>query len=376
LHARTGQLFSVLVAPVDVEEAVALPSTVSQLTLKSWLQRLIAPRPARGHGSAMEAAASQSGGRVSDVAPHALSPLGDQTAWDLPLLTWLANGSGFVDGPPGTREQTVLQRLDHLIGDSAAHHRLLPRAAAVIVPLLAKLRSPDLSLSDLSQQVSRDMALTTEIIRMANSAFYRRDAAVVELDHAIRLLGVQGLRTAIARAALKPLIDVRSGTLMASSGARLWEHTDRKAQLCSALSRDFGFEAFEGCLAALAHNAAWSAVMRTMDEIEGDRAWHLSPTFVATLGTCRDRVFAVLARQWQLVDALAPGPAELAAPDLRADASPAMRLLYTGDRLATLLCSPDRLRATALAEALLCDYDKSVRGCFQALQSAPRQVSR
>jgi HD-like signal output (HDOD) protein len=339
---------------------------VIQLALKSWFLRMVARQPTQ---------AAPSGAVVPDAAsaPQAPVALGDQTSWDLPLLAWMANGAAFVVGPAGAREDAALQQLDRLIADSSAHHRLLPRAAAVIPPLLARLRSVDLSLSDLSQHVSRDMTLTTEIIRMANSAHYRRDAAVVELDQAIQLLGVDGLRAAIARAVLKPLIDVRSGTLMASSGARLWEHTDRKAQLCSALARSLNIEAFDGCLAGLAHNAAWSAVLRTMDEVDGDWVWHLSPAFVAGLGERRDRLFAVVAQQWQLPDTVAPVAVDLAEPDLRADASPAMRLLYTGDRLAWLLCSPERSSAALLAETLLCESDASVRACYRALEEATRQ---
>jgi hypothetical protein len=132
-----------------------------------------------------------------------------------------------------------------------------------------------------------------------------------------------------------------------------------------------GVEPFEGYLSGLAHNAVWSAVLRAMDEIDGDLPWRLSPAFVTALGTRRDRLFALVARQWQLADSVAEAAAAMAELGLPADASAPMHLLYTGDRLAWLLCTPDdRARATALAEPLLRDADESVRACYHALGQA------
>ncbi len=345
--------------------------------MKSWLARLISPwQPAAAAAPpavAMPAAQPRAMGTAAAGAPARpdmpAAPV-DAASLDLAFLAWMAGGTACVVAPAGLRERAALQHLDRLIADTAAHHRLLPRAAAVIPPLLARLRSPALSLPDLQQQISRDVTLVAEVIRMANSLHYRRDAAVVELDHAIQLLGVDGLRKAIARAVLKPLIEARGGRLSACSATRLWEHTDRKAQLCAALARGMGFEPFDGYLSGLAHNAVWSVVLRTMDEIDGKAPWRLSPAFVTALGTRRDRLFAVVARQWQLADGMAEAAAERAALGLPGETSAPMRLLYGADRLAWLLCIPDRAHATAMAEPLLRDADDTVRACYAALEAA------
>ena len=297
--------------------------------------------------------------------------LGDQASLDLEFLAWIANGTVFVVAPAGLRERAALRHLDHLIEDEASHHRLLPRAAAVIPPLLARLRNPSVAVSELAQHVSRDMSLVAEIVRMANSPHYRREALVVELDHAMRVLGVDGLRKAIARALLKPLIDARGGRLVTCSAARLWEHSDKKAQLCAALARSMRVEPFEAYLSALAHNAVWSAVLRGMDDVAGEPPWRLSPAFVTALSARRDRVFAVIARQWQLADSVTEAAASMAEQGVAAEASAPMRLLYTGDRLAWLLCTPDRARAMTLVEPWLRDADETVRACYRALEPAP-----
>ena len=323
--------------------------------MNAWLARLFTPtqRPVAAVASRVVAQPAQSQQAPAADTPEAHADL------ELGLLAWLAEGTLFAVGPAGQAEHALLRQLDALIDDTAAHERLLPRAAAVVPPLLARLRSPTLALPDLVQQVSRDVSLAAEVIRCANSAHYRRETAVVELEQAIRLLGVEGLRGAIARAVLKPLIAPRGGRSSAAA-ARLWEHSDRKSQLCSLLAPAQGIEPFAACLAGLAHNAVWPALLRALDQSHGGRPWQLCPAFALALATRRDRLFAIVAREWQLDEVLvAP-----LAPS-------ALRLLAHGERLAWLLCMPDRTRATALAEPLLREAAAPVRAAYAAMAPAP-----
>jgi HD-like signal output (HDOD) protein len=318
--------------------------------MNAWLARLFTPTQPPLAAVAARVVALPAESRAAPGADTPDAP----TGLDLGLLAWLAEGTLFAVGPAGERERALLRRLDALIADSAAHERLLPRAAAVVPALLARLRSPTLALPDLVQQVSRDVGLAAEIIRCANSARYRREAAVVELEQAIRVLGVEGLRSAIARAVLKPLLDPRGSRSSAAAAARLWEHSDRKSQLCSLLAPGWGIEPFAACLAGLAHNAVWPALLRTLDSSSSDRPCLLSPALAQALAERRDRLFAIVARQWQLDDGLA-------AP---------LPLLAQGERLAWLLCMPDRAQAAALAEPLLRDATGPVRAGYAALGSA------
>jgi HD-like signal output (HDOD) protein len=338
--------------------------------MKAWLQRFIpaAQAPAALRIDPVGAA------RTEPDAPgrlHAGLLTDGQSSIDVGFLVWLLQSPAETEAPLGAREQQALQHLARLIADPGAHSHLLPRAAAVIPQLLARLRAASSSLSDLSQLVSRDVTLVAEVIGMANSPYYRRAQAVVELDHAIQVLGVDGMQNTIARVVLKPLIDARGGALVARSAKRLWEHTDRKAQLCAALARGNGFDPFDAYLLGLAHNAAWNAVLRTMDTVAGEQPWRLGAAFVAALGQRRDQLLAIIARQWQL-----PGPLEQVGADvgrsgLAADVSQQVLHLYAGDRLASLLCAHDRASASGLVDELLGAAGESARACFDAFAQPP-----
>lgn len=287
------------------------------------------------------------------------------------FFAWLVAIPEQGSAQPGSRESRALQRLDRIAADPAAQQSLLPRAAAVVPQLMGRLRDASVSLTELSQYVSRDMTLVAEVIRTANSAFYRRGEPVVELDHAIRSIGILGLQSTVARTVLKPVFDGRGGELVTRSTKRLWEHTERKAELCTVLMRCEGIDPLEGYLAGLVHNAVWSAVLRAIDGVAGGGNWVFNTPIVRALETRRDRLFEIIAKRWQLSDGLTQLAADVAQRGLASAASAQGRLLYTADRLASMLCVPGR---SAEAEAWLANLPKPVRECFESLRQARNAV--
>ena len=296
---------------------------------------------------------------------------------DTALFAWLVRQDVDLRMPMGAREQQALLQLDGLAAAANPQGTLLPRTAAIVPRLLAQLRGPASSLSALSLQVSGDVTLVAEVIRMANSAGSRHKGAVVDLEQAIRVLGIDGLRFAIAKAVLKPVMDGRGGELSARAARRLWQHTDCKAQLTALLARSEGLDPFDGYLLGLVHNAVWSTVLRTLDGVPpGAAPWRFGADFVQALGTRRDRLFGVVARQWQLTDELTRVAAEVAQRGLAADGSSApVRLLQVGDRLASILCAHDGARASTLAEPLLIALPARVRDAYLALAQAPHAAN-
>jgi hypothetical protein len=354
-------------------EAVAAPRDQEAPFMKDWFRRLIAASPSPTEARRDPVAAEQPA--TPPPSPlHAALVVEAHAGIDLGFVAWMVQMPADSQAPIGAHEQRALEHLDHLAADPVAHAMLLPRTAAVVPQLLARLRAETSSLADLKRPVTRDMTLVAEVIGMANSPYYRRDEPVVELEHAIRVLGVDGLRSAIARVVLKPLIDARGSDLVARGARRLWEHTDKKAQLCAALARSEGLDPFDAYLLGLVHNAAWNVVLRAIDRVGGEPPWRLGSAFVAALGLRRDRLFAAIARQWQLQDSLAQVAAELAERGFAADASPRVLHLYAADRLASLACRPDAARAAGEAGALLAAAGEPVRECYQALVH-PRRLA-
>jgi HDOD domain len=308
--------------------------------------------------------------RTPDSTEPGTSAATEPGSIDAAFFAWLL-GSPIKASPTlGAHELRALAHLEQLAADPEAHKRLLPRTAAVVPQLLARLRDDSTPLADLTAQVARDVTLVAEVVRMANSPVYRRHEAVVELGHAVRLLGAEGLRRAIARAVLQPLINVRGSAFVSQCAQRLWLHSEKKAQLCAALAKNQGVDAFEGYLLGLAHNAAWSAALRGVDSSQPGATWRSSAGFATALAARRDALFAIIARQWQLsagLQGLAQRIASHGLQDHRTALPPLGEVLRSGDLLATIGCAA--LPAEA-GDVLLQQQPLAVRECFAQLQSA------
>lgn len=283
------------------------------------------------------------------------------------LLAWMTQCPPEASVAMGESERMVLQRLAARVADTASHASLLPRAAGVVPALLARLRSDTSSLGELAEHVSRDPTLVAEVVAMANSAFYRRERPVMELSHSIQMLGVGGLRAAIARVVLKPMLDGRSGPLVKRSTPRLWQHTEFKTQLAAEIARSQSRDPFDAYLLALLHNMAWSVVLR---ELDGTPGWRLCAPFVTELGNWRDQLACLIAQQWRPHGPWVQAADELARHGMGADASQDVQNLFAADELAWLLCDTDRVRARALAEPLLDAAVPAVRACYEDLDPA------
>ena len=298
--------------------------------------------------------------------PHlsALVLLPGRASLDGDFLVWMTQCDAIPEAPVGPAEQRVLQRLEARVADPSTHASLLPRAAGVVPGLLARLRSERSSLRELADHVSRDPTLVAEVMAMANSAFYRRERPVMELSHSIQMLGVGGLRAAIARVVLKPLVDARSGSLVKRGAPRLWRHTEFKTQLAAEIARSQSLDPFDAYLLALLHDIAWSVVLR---ELDADTHWRLSPAFAAELAGWRDRLASLIARQWRPHGPWVGAADELANQGLTAESSAEVLNLCAADQLAWLLCDPARAHARELAEPMLAAALPAVRACFAEL---------
>lgn len=255
-----------------------------------------------------------------------------------PFVEWLQEGGPSRATPLGPRELRALRRLDELLADDKPATELLPRTPAVVPQLLNLLRQDTMPLAAVTERVSKDIPLTAEVLRLANSAHYRQRSLqpVSDLTHAIQALGSDGVQRAIARVVLKPLFDAPAGALASRAAPKLWEHAERKAALCATLAAQRGLEPFDGYLAGLMHNAGWTIAWRTFDRMDGGVSAPFSESFVHQLVLRKDRLFGKAAAAWQISAALSALGEEVFAHGLEPAHSPLAAVLAVADRDATL----------------------------------------
>jgi HD-like signal output (HDOD) protein len=96
--------------------------------------------------------------------------------------------------------------------------------------LMQVVNDPRAATERLSRMVAHDPVLTSDVLRLANSALYRTSPAPIEtIQRAIVVLGVDALRGLVATAMLQPVFRA-TRTNFPRFPRMLWERTERAAR--------------------------------------------------------------------------------------------------------------------------------------------------
>lgn len=106
----------------------------------------------------------------------------------------------------------------------------LPTMPHIIIEALGVIGNPKASIRQLSRIISRDLSITTQILKMVNSAYYGFPSQITTINQAMALLGFDNVRGVIFGAATKPM-------LTTYSGRTLWVHSIRCAVGCQLISK-------------------------------------------------------------------------------------------------------------------------------------------
>jgi HD-like signal output (HDOD) protein len=148
--------------------------------------------------------------------------------------------------------------------------RYLPRRPSLLPRLLSAMNSDSNSMRDLAAIIGGDPTLLGNLLRVANSVFYRGTARppVQSLERAVTLVGTDGIRSVIATSLIHPVMSSGGGQF-ARFPETVWEQTQYAADAAEAhalsVERADGFNAR---LLALLHGLATNTVFRVLrDEV-------------------------------------------------------------------------------------------------------------
>ncbi|MGH8211578.1 MAG: HDOD domain-containing protein [Steroidobacteraceae bacterium] len=129
---------------------------------------------------------------------------------------------------PAEHEEVIAATVD-VLQDAATEDRYTPRRPSLLPQLLRAVNDEDVSRRELVTIISRDPSLVGNLLKMANSPFYRVSAQAVEnIDRAVVILGNDGIRSLIAAALAQPIFQIRAGDFPKFPEIA-WEHTFRTA---------------------------------------------------------------------------------------------------------------------------------------------------
>lgn len=125
------------------------------------------------------------------------------------LFCWLLDVSPAQINQTSANEELVLAELERRLTKTALEE--LPRQPAVLPALMGALSDRDVQRSDLASIILGDPSLTDQLLHVANSPFFKPGEQQIEsVEHAIFLLGIDGIRSVASAAALRPMMTART----------------------------------------------------------------------------------------------------------------------------------------------------------------------
>lgn len=141
----------------------------------------------------------------------------------------LSFGQGAVGEPPPPSHADVISATADILQSAATEDKYSPRRPSLLPQLLRAVNDEDVSRRELVKIISKDPSLVGNLLKMANSPFYRVNAQAIEsIDRAVVILGNDGIRSLIAAALAQPIFQIRGGAFPKFPEIA-WQHTFRTA---------------------------------------------------------------------------------------------------------------------------------------------------
>ena len=127
----------------------------------------------------------------------------------------------------GSNYQRIVESLDHL-----------PALPAIVGKLIQVINSPETSADDAAGVIAKDPALTSKMIRLANSAFYGMPRSVSSVSSAVVVLGFNTIKSLVLSSSVVKMFPAQAGHSRLDR-YRFWRHSIVSAIAARTLVRHF-----------------------------------------------------------------------------------------------------------------------------------------
>jgi HD-like signal output (HDOD) protein len=192
----------------------------------------------------------------------------------------------------------------------------LPIMTEVAHSLVRTLNDPDASAAQIEAIISKDPALTANLLRMANSAQFGLSRQVLSLDHAITMLGMSRIRSL----ALSTSISTAFPTLPGLDRKAFWKFSMACAGYAQWLAGGAGLDPQQAWLSGMmlrlgelliGQRSPESLAELEAQPIPAQERWQREQQL---FGFDEVQVTAVLARHWNFPEAIVTGLQSASAP--------------------------------------------------------------
>jgi HD-like signal output (HDOD) protein len=344
------------------------------MTMFRWLHRLISGPTAGPQPLAAAVAVADAPPAPPPAAPPPPAPPQPGTApvsfeqleringaWNAWLFDRADGGLELLEA-----ETRVLDALAAIVASQQSGAALVRRMPGLIPQLLQSLRSETFSGSALSRTIASDPVLVAAVVRLANSCYQGTGNSITSVEHAVILIGQEGLRQLITTVAFRPIIDMHSGFYTRRLAPHLWAHSERCAMAARQVA-GAGIEPFDAFLAGLLQNVGLIVSLRIMDQTAQDGERLGSDVFLAQLARDTRRLCASIAREWNFPETVSAALLEQGELRRGVIMSPLGRLLKLTDYLGKVRMLVEQGLLDEADEDLFAGLPLDAAPCYAAL---------
>jgi HD-like signal output (HDOD) protein len=344
-----GWLQRLITKPEPAAAPVSRPAPVSQPVAEAAPAPVLTPRPAAANS------------------PEVSFDQRDMV--DGAYFRWLFDTEGDAALDTSAAENKILAALAEIINSQQSGAAMVRRLPGLIPQLLQSLRSDNFSGAQLSRLISNDVVLLAAVIRLANNLFRGTGTSINSVEHAVILIGQEGLRQIITTVAFRPIIDINSGHHTRLMAPRIWDHSERSAVANRMMAESMGVDPFEGFLAGLVQNVGLIVSLRVMDQLAKNDKTLGSEMFSARLTRDARSLTTSIGTEWSFPDSVNQAIREQAGVKRGMSISPLGRMLTLSDYLAKVRILSEHGRINANDPAIWEGLPPLAQTCYRLLDA-------
>jgi len=198
---------------------------------------------------------------------------------DACYFDWLAGTTKDHEINDHEFERKIIEYLDVLAESEFAGANLIPRVPSVMVQLLKRMHEENVSGSELSRIITKDVVLVAAILNEVNNSYYNLSDKVTDLSQAILLLGHNRLRMVLAKLSFTPIYNAQLGVYTKLTATKIWDESQKRALVCYLLAKHQQVDPFMAFLAGLMQDVGLMVALRVFDRSSGNGRLPTSPEF-------------------------------------------------------------------------------------------------
>ncbi len=131
-------------------------------------------------------------------------------------------------------EAKVQDQINELTDDIVSYIETIPQFPENITQIERLLSNPESKLSAIAQLISNDVALTTDLLKLVNSAAFALSKKCTSITEAVKLVGLRGIRNLLFSVGTIQILGENT-----EEQKELWEHSYKTAFFSYNLARNF-----------------------------------------------------------------------------------------------------------------------------------------